>query len=147
MKLEKEWFCTECGEKLTTSYFGDEYFGQCICENCFTTNDILEDWELQYDGIDREDSEKKEDTEMKECGCENNQESIIIREAYKLLSDIDNVLGISRFKAKESIVKKCITEFEMEMIDKSIKENSEFITIHLSDVTALKHEIDDILSL
>ncbi len=53
MKLEGEWFCDECGEKLSDQWDFDETMGQCICENCWTVNDILEDWELQYDGLDR----------------------------------------------------------------------------------------------
>ena len=53
MKSEKEWFCIECGEKLNTNYYGEECFGQCICENCFTINDIVEDGELQHDGLEK----------------------------------------------------------------------------------------------
>lgn len=53
MKLEKEWFCIECGEKLITNYFGEEYFGQVICQSCDTANDILDPWDLQFDGLEK----------------------------------------------------------------------------------------------
>ena len=31
----------------------EEAFGQCICENCWMINDILENWVLQYDGLEK----------------------------------------------------------------------------------------------
>ena len=53
MKLNGEWFCDNCGEKLSDTWLFEVAFGQCICENCWMINDILEDWELQYDGLDK----------------------------------------------------------------------------------------------
>ena len=53
MKLNGEWFCDNCGEKLSHTRMFEEVFGQCICENCWMINDILEDWELQYDGLEK----------------------------------------------------------------------------------------------
>ena len=53
MKLNGEWFCDNCGEKLSDTWLFEEVFGQCICENCWMINDILEDWELQYDGLEK----------------------------------------------------------------------------------------------
>ena len=54
MKLNGEWFCDNCGEKLSDTWMFEESFGQCICENCWMINDVLEDWELQYDGLEKQ---------------------------------------------------------------------------------------------
>ena len=53
MKLNGEWFCDNCGEKLSDTWLFEKMYGQCICDNCWTVNDILEDWEIQYDGLEQ----------------------------------------------------------------------------------------------
>lgn len=58
MKLNGEWFCDNCGEKLSDTWMHEKQYGQCICENCWMINDILEDWELQYDGLEKLVDEK-----------------------------------------------------------------------------------------
>lgn len=59
MKIDGEWFCDNCGEKLSDIWMYEKVYGQCICENCWTVNDILETKELQYDGLEKslDDSE------------------------------------------------------------------------------------------
>ena len=42
MKIDGEWYCDECGEKLVMKWGLDLAYGQCICENCWTINDITE---------------------------------------------------------------------------------------------------------
>lgn len=59
MKIDGEWYCDECGEKLIDRYGLFELYGQCLCENCQTINDITDNRDLQYDGIEK--SEDKED--------------------------------------------------------------------------------------
>ena len=52
MKINGEWFCDNCGEKLSDIWLFERMYGPCICDNCWMINDILEDWELQYDGLE-----------------------------------------------------------------------------------------------
>ena len=59
MKIDGEWYCDECGKKLVMKWGLDIAYGQCICENCWTINDITEGYELQHDGIEM--CEDKED--------------------------------------------------------------------------------------
>ena len=64
MKKDGEWYCDECGEKLILKWGLDIAYGQCICENCWTINDITEGYELQHDGIEKMKEEEDKNDEF-----------------------------------------------------------------------------------
>ena len=148
MMLNGEWFCDECGEELNDHYYSDELHGQCVCENCMKLNDIVEENELQNDGLDKEDgSTERQEAGMKEKKtAESRSIEELVREIHQLMENVDHVLGASRRREKEEQIRDCINSFKDKMLDRCVEQGSENIIISIMEVYRIVGEIEMILN-